>query len=328
MPDLDFRSTFAVEPVDADVDPTQFYHQTYWLARCSYLVYPPAGEPDEPDDEAAVRIKETIGPWGLDPDRFEFISNKSTQCFVACNDDVILVCFRGTEVGNRWDIVTDLVAIPASDAGFVGRVHVGFIAGLSQAWGHESGLEGRGLAEVLRSYRTRGQKVWLTGHSLGGALAELAAARLIKEGRLSPEDIGGVITFGQPRVGNKRFAAEYEDKNDLKKRHFRVVNNNDVVTRTPLPGLKVGTLRLPEFRHVGRVVFINRDRELEANIGPIRLAFGRAASRFGALFMKPPEGDEPVGVVNRILPGLGDHSMTGYERALEKKVEAMAAAAR
>jgi hypothetical protein len=73
----------------------------------------------------------------------------------------------------------------------------------------------------------------------------LAAYRLAREKIQNPDsklpEIGGVFTFGQPRVGDSQFAREYkqlafpraEGKAYLNDRHFRFVNNNDVVTVVP-----------------------------------------------------------------------------------------------
>lgn len=76
----------------------------------------------------------------------------------------------------------------------------------------------------------------LTGHSLGGAIATIAAAEWQGE-----RDVAAVYTFGQPRVGRADFA-------DFIRRHygeniFRFVNNRDVVTRVPPWNEHVGALR-------------------------------------------------------------------------------------
>jgi len=67
-------------------------------------------------------------------------------------------------------------------------------------------------------------KLYLTGHSLGGAAATLLGARLISMG-IHPEQIE-VITFGAPAVGNAAFAAKFEPTLHL----TRVVNSGDPVT--------------------------------------------------------------------------------------------------
>jgi hypothetical protein len=67
-------------------------------------------------------------------------------------------------------------------------------------------------------------KVYLTGHSLGGAAATLVGARLLSMG-INPEQIE-VITFGAPAVGNAAFAAKFEPILHL----TRIVNAGDPVT--------------------------------------------------------------------------------------------------
>lgn len=65
-------------------------------------------------------------------------------------------------------------------------------------------------------------QILVTGHSLGGSLATLYAARLLDLG-IEPERLQ-VITFGAPSVGNKIFAEKYQDKLNL----TRVVISQDL----------------------------------------------------------------------------------------------------
>ncbi|EPB80278.1 triacylglycerol lipase [Ancylostoma ceylanicum] len=54
-----------------------------------------------------------------------------------------------------------------------------------------------------------GWDVWISGHSLGGALATLATSYLVEEYKLEPEKVK-LVTFGQPRVGNRVFAERFD----------------------------------------------------------------------------------------------------------------------
>lgn len=78
------------------------------------------------------------------------------------------------------------------------------------------------LPDLLRTDQTR--KLLLTGHSLGGAAATLAGARLLSSG-VSPDQLE-VITFGAPAVGNTAFAAKYEPSLPL----TRIVHDGDPIT--------------------------------------------------------------------------------------------------
>lgn len=70
---------------------------------------------------------------------------------------------------------------------------------------------GEAIAKELKAHPD--EVLYLTGHSLGGAVATLTAARLADMG-VAPEQLQ-VITFGAPAVGNETFARIYENKMQL-----------------------------------------------------------------------------------------------------------------
>lgn len=65
--------------------------------------------------------------------------------------------------------------------------------------------------------------LYITGHSLGGALAQIASAALERD------NLAACYTFGSPRVGTSNFDVV------VKCPHYRVVNDNDVVPGIPFP---------------------------------------------------------------------------------------------
>ncbi|GMT04641.1 hypothetical protein PENTCL1PPCAC_26815, partial [Pristionchus entomophagus] len=69
----------------------------------------------------------------------------------------------------------------------------------------------------------------LTGHSLGGALASLAAAQTVKIGRCSVSQVK-LYTFGQPRVGTYQFSKNFDD---LGIESYRIVHGSDAVPALP-----------------------------------------------------------------------------------------------
>src|SRR5262249_28042845 len=97
-----------------------------------------------------------------------------------------------------------------------GKVHEGFRDALDVVW---PDLEAR-LAKI-----SPGRQVWFSGHSLGAALATLAADRYV--------NTRGVCTFGSPRVGDPAFAKAFDTR--LAGRSLRFVNDNDVVPHVPPP---------------------------------------------------------------------------------------------
>lgn len=55
----------------------------------------------------------------------------------------------------------------------------------------------------------QGYDVYVTGHSLGGALAALCAPRIVHEGLRQSHQVK-IVTFGEPRVGNLDFSRGYD----------------------------------------------------------------------------------------------------------------------
>lgn len=285
------------------------------------------------------RIESQARAWGLN--RFRFLSGISTQCFVGASDSALVICFRGTEPNRPWDIFDDLVALPTRRPQVSGEVHLMFWTALKQVWrdadapplvwpSARGADAGTGLVDCLRELRDPEwpQPVWITGHSLGGALATMAAARLIGDGVLEPEEIAGVYTFGQPRVGDAAFAHDYA----LAGRHFRVVHDNDVVTRVPPGSLRklVATARAVhrmflwgdgeargeeatgsgfEYRHVGRIAFLARGGVVHLDVGKVEMFLRRLGSRLTAPF-------RGGSLLERFAPGIADHSMSGYNALL------------
>lgn len=144
-----------------------------------------------------------------------------TQAIVLEAANYVVVAFRGTS--NVRDFVTDarffrsLLLEQAN--GDRCEVHTGFLAA------YESIIAD--LTAHLREIVVMNRPVFVTGHSLGGALAILAALEL-KRQRFN---IAQVYTFGQPRVGNKAFAVMYNAA--LKDSTFALVNEGDPVPLLP-----------------------------------------------------------------------------------------------
>jgi hypothetical protein len=96
----------------------------------------------------------------------------------------------------------------------------------------------------LEKWWTPETQFWVTGHSLGGALAALAATSLEYQGF----KVAGLYTFGQPRVGDWAFTRQVNAH--MGDRMFRYVNNNDIVPLIPpqMNPLNIGRL----YGHMGQ----------------------------------------------------------------------------
>ena len=165
----------------------------------------------------------------------EFFDNPltSTECYVATTDLAAVVTFRGTQINAVQDAVADADALRVAWDG-EGRVHRGFLAALDAVW--------QPLERHLRSLGPR--TIWMTGHSLGAALATLAARRWIGGGGA----VAGVYTVGSPRVGDRDFAAGFDRA--FPGRCFRYANGVDSVT--DLPFARWGYTHVGEERRFAR----------------------------------------------------------------------------
>ncbi|WP_257294029.1 Mbeg1-like protein [Endozoicomonas sp. YOMI1] len=139
-------------------------------------------------------------------------NHNETQAFLASSEShrMNVLAFRGTEK-NLKDIKTDLKASMIEMDGV--RVHHGFYQALECV---RPEIEG-----ALREVRKNGYPLYITGHSLGGAIALLATKFLAED------SIGACYTFGSPRVACSQFG------DSIKTPVYRLVNAADGVPRVP-----------------------------------------------------------------------------------------------
>ena len=172
-------------------------------------------------------IRQQVASWGFS--EFSFITTPTpieaydTQAFIMANSDLVIVTFRGTESRTDWKNNLDFVLSEGYGGRgdeLQGRVHRGFSQALDSVWGQ--------VKRIINQFQNQGQTLWITGHSLGAALATLAVSRLVL-GEDKP--VGGLYTFGSPRVGDRVFSQNFN--NLFKGQSFRLVNHTDIVTRVP-----------------------------------------------------------------------------------------------
>lgn len=157
--------------------------------------------------------------------------------FLVRSGAVGVVSFRGTEPRNTINFLTDATVEPKPFLS-MGQVHGGFHRNLRAVW--------TDVAEWIEQQQQSGMtSLYFTGHSLGGAMAVLAAATLFGDERFARWQplLKGVYTFGQPPVGDAVFAQSCEER--FGKLHFRHVYGHDLVPR--LPPRSTG-----HFRHSGK----------------------------------------------------------------------------
>uniref|UniRef100_A0A914X2F3 Fungal lipase-like domain-containing protein n=1 Tax=Plectus sambesii TaxID=2011161 RepID=A0A914X2F3_9BILA len=133
----------------------------------------------------------------------------------------IAVAFRGTTTKSQLLLQAIDSLSPGEEFFGIGFVHQYFKNGLSEVWAS--------VNKTLAAPKTKDYEVLFTGHSLGGALASLAAVLTVKLG-FRPSDKVKMFSFGQPRVGDSTFAFTYDR---LVPFSFRIVNKGDIVSHVP-----------------------------------------------------------------------------------------------
>jgi hypothetical protein len=193
---------------------------------------------------------------GLEENRCRFIGLSNDTMFICSTayllqskcGRLLLLAYRGTEPLNFINWLTDgdvnpvKIELPGRSSGSRSeppRIHGGFYRNQRATWFDvEQGLR---LALDGQSILGDGTKVapvealYITGHSLGAAMAALAAFRIAKDDAYGNirERLRGVYTYGQPMVGNRAVADECEKDPILGRRVFRHIYKNDIVPVLP-----------------------------------------------------------------------------------------------
>ena len=199
--------------------------QAWWLAEHALLAY-----------DRSNKVTSTLAAAGYQT-HIARDRGSSSFAYAAIGADHGILAFRGTEAltpGDSWRKLASVARdwwidarVQRVDCAQGGQVHAGFLHALDAIW------------PQLQGVLDQAPRWWCTGHSLGGALAALAAARV----SASDAQLAGAITFGQPRVGDAASAAQLAQLPLL-----RVVNACDLVPE--LPPTALGYEHAGQLRHL------------------------------------------------------------------------------
>jgi triacylglycerol lipase len=197
------------------------------------------------DDESWLKFHQSFQRLGLTEYDRLIDAPVGTAGFVVAGDDIIIIVFRGTE--NRLDWMTNVQAAWITLQGGT-RVHTGFFQAY---WPIRDQL----FLTVVSLLKKKPRPVYVTGHSLGGALALMATAELANHDEAFVRDsIAACYTFGCPRAGDSSFD-QY-----VKVPLYRVTNGVDIIPAVP-PAL-LG------YRHVGDSRYFGRPGQAPSRLSP------------------------------------------------------------
>lgn len=202
-----------------------------WMCQLAY-------ETDEPDKIAKILTDRgfTLFDGGvLIQEAKTVLPMADTHCFLARHNQtgITIVAFAGTDPLSLANWVSDFNARPDKKTG--------------AAEGYQGAADAvtNDLLQLLARSVPQDGKLIVTGHSLGGAIGALIAARIEKEHR----SVKAVYTYGMPRPGDQGLVDSYNAAG-LGMRTYRMVHGHDIVA-TVAPS-SFG------FLHLGRVLTCER----------------------------------------------------------------------
>ena len=167
-----------------DFDPAEGESALNAVALCNAALLTYSAQPD---------VRRFLAKWAFEEPHI--LRGFSTQGFVARRGNIVVVAFRGTEPINADEWLSDVNCSQRAVENVPGSLHGGF----ANALGEVSEQMLPAVAELAKDEKAQ---LFITGHSLGGALAVLAAALLHFGSR---QRIAGVFTYGQPALAIRHF---------------------------------------------------------------------------------------------------------------------------
>ena len=242
----------------------------YHMALCSSVVY----EDDEKSALAKLKIEDS------EYLSYNLVSIDTSQAALIEHDKFLCYAFRGTDEKGDW--LTNLNAIGAEEfAG--GKFHRGFVGSFSDVWASLNQI-------YWEKRREKKRPIFITGHSLGGALATICAAYF----NYKDWPYMGLYTFGSPRCVEKHTARIFNM--ECRERAFRFQNSSDIVTRMPS--------RVLGYSHIGMNLFVDEDGVIQSDPG--------FWARFVDFFSVEPED-----VTDAVLSKITDHPQNEYMKHVD-----------
>lgn len=201
------------------------------MAKLAKRVYDPFN-----DDKSLAAFQAVFTPLGLEVCERLIDEEAGTAGAVLASQELVVIVFRGTE--NLLDWRTNMRVAWTELQGGV-RVHTGFFRAYKP-------IRERLFARVLELIRQKPRPVYITGHSLGGALAVMATAELANHDEaLVRDSIAACYTYGCPKAGDRSFD-QY-----VKVPLYRITNGVDLVPA--VPPILTGYKHVGDTRYFGSV---------------------------------------------------------------------------
>lgn len=175
-----------------------------------------------------------------------YISNEQTktQLYIIADTENIIISFRGSSDAQDVKTSFKFKKIHWHEDQEIGQIHQGFYQAVQSVW-----LE---IEEKINAIYNGKQKLWLTGHSMGGALAQICACKLLLKQQPLPVEFHQLYNFASPRVFSHKLTKQLD--NIQQNQFFRILNQSDIISVSPP--------RFINYRHLGQLKVFNRSKTL------------------------------------------------------------------
>jgi hypothetical protein len=225
------------------------------MATCAGYAYAGFGQKGDPETVAMIMAR-----MGLEENRCQVFEQRVDAMFIASgaylvqSEDgrVVILCYRGTQPEDIISILTDADVLPEQikvdldDKDYY--VHAGFYRNMRAT----RYLVIEALKRAVDGYSVERkdppekvpdplEALYITGHSLGGAMAALMGVGLVSEPAYKDiaDKLKAIYTFGQPMLGDQDFAQACENQKNASGIHvlrdnlIRYIYERDVVPHLP-----------------------------------------------------------------------------------------------
>jgi hypothetical protein len=245
-----------------------------------------------------AEVNAAFARWGIG--KVSHFPSGSLYACVASDDRTVLIAFRGTDDAKDWLVNTDAILQTVPH----GIVHRGFYQGMKTLYDN--------LVSAATAQGAEKKNIWITGHSLGGALAVAFAYECLTQGKLRP---AGLVTFGQPLLADSALAAYVSG--ELGGNYVRFVNERDVVTRVPPGYVHFGKLI---WFHDGKLVVEKTAATSHPELSPLSMTEFESLQRGLRDLRQLSNGLDPARLrsYGEQVAAITDHFMSGYLQGIDK----------
>jgi predicted lipase len=161
-------------------------------------------------------------------------------------------------------------------------------------------------AAVEAEWKKKERPLWVTGHSLGGALALLASWRFLRK----TMDVYRVYTFGAPMVGNEAAVKAFD--RELEGKVYRFVHGPDLVPKLPTVSLVANA-----YGHCVQEIHVGVVQAAEAAAESAQDFFSQLAAGAGEVLDKVRVDK----IWERLMQGVSAHDITKYRAQIAEKLK-------